>query len=148
MTAVLSFTRADGRVVTLHEAWRVEVRTAEGELVEAPMEWLREHENAARLIYARKCAEPVRFDDELVADVRALVARVRLGRVEREAVEDALLRGRPTLLRNLVRGFASRAGGSGARSIETRITAAQAAAVERLPPELRSGANTVMGVLK
>ena len=126
---VASHTRTDGRTVTLREAWHVEQRDADGRLVEPPLDWIAEHEHAARFIYARKCVEPVAFDAELVADVRGLAARVRLKRGEREGIERAIAEGRPTLLRNLVREFSTRVGGEGAKALVKRITAAQNAAV-------------------
>ena len=131
---VSTHTRTDGLVVSLREAWHVEVRDADGRLVEPPLDWLREHENAARLVFARKCSEPVRFNADLVADVRALAARVRLKRGEAEAIERAIVEGRPTTLRNVVRDFATRKNGEGAKAIEKRITEAQNAAVAALAP--------------
>lgn len=122
-------TRTDGRTVTLREAWHVELRDADGRLVEPPLDWIAEHGHAARLIYARKCVEPVALDAGLVADVRGIAARVRLKRGEREGIELAIAEGRPTLLRNIVREFSTRVGGEGAKALVKRITAAQNAAV-------------------
>lgn len=103
-------TRGDGITVRLTgPRWCLKLVNARGKLTEQPQDWLTEHASGARVVTLRKCAEPIAFGAELAADVLSQVAAMaRLRPGEREAVEAAIIEGRPIALKNLLRGLDGR----------------------------------------
>lgn len=135
---VLSFVRADGFTVTLHreDGYFVAVWMP-GNKLARPIDLAMLGE-IPQTFFLRRCAEPVRVSDALVADIRVLIKGMRgLKGTERAMFEQVIADGHATLLARELDGLTTRKGGDGAVDLARRVKAERDAAEAALPETLR-----------
>lgn len=136
---VLSFVRADGLTVSLHrgDGYYVAVWMP-GNKLARPVDFGMTGEIPSTF-FLRRCAEPVRVSDALVADIRVLIKGMRgLKGTERAGFEQTIADGHATLLARALDGLTTRKGGDCAGDLARRVKVERDAAEAALPESLRT----------